>query len=465
MYQPEQPIFDEQPESNIEVTIGISDVPKPWWKSWYFALQITLVDFTPFMWVSGFASLAGIQSAHFTATMLSACFFCMGICTFIQTTIGNRLPIVQGTSSSLMSAMGNIAGVYGLPATWGSILLGGFLEFLLGATRIISKIRKFLPPVVLGSVVTSIGFVAARIAVQWTFSNTEPIYMVLAVIAFILALLLKFLGKGIVSQGFILISVVLVGVAGASVLGLFDWQAVKDAPWFAFPQLFPFRDMPNPSGESGQLITFVGAAILGGFSGYIGSIFESVGDYGATCAACKEVYRVKHIDRGIMAEGLGCVITAFFGALPCTSYTQNIGIVAATGVASRRVTQVAGVLFLLYGLCPKMAYVLAGIPKPIIGAVFLITAASIMFSGIDTIVSSPRTLRNTIIAGTTLSVAVMLPYHCSSTYAEWASSLPPFLNMVCTSNVFLAVIFGVGLNIILNIILKDKSTNIPQNEG
>ena len=198
------------------------------------------------------------------------------------------------------------------------------------------------------------------------------------------------------------------------------------------------------------------ASNLGGFSGYIGSIFESVGDYGATCSACKEVYRVKHIDRGIMAEGLGCVITAFFGALPCTSYTQNIGIVAATGVASRRVTQVAGILFLLYGLCPKMAYVLAGIPKPIIGAVFLITAASIMFSGIDTIVSSPRTLRNTIIAGTTLSVAVMLPYHCSSTYAEWASSLPPFLNMVCTSNVFLAVIFGVGLNIILNIILKDK---------
>ena len=290
MYQPEQPIFDEQPESNIEVTIGIEDVPKPWWKSWYFALQITLVDFTPFMWVSGFASLAGIQSASFTATMLSACFFCMGICTFLQTTIGNRLPIVQGTSSSLMSSMGSIAGVYGLPATWGSILVGGFLEFLLGATRIISKIRKFLPPVVLGTVVTSIGFVAARIAVQWTFSNTEPVYMVLAVIAFILALLLKFLGKGIVSQGFILISVVLVGVVGSSALGLFDWQAVKEAPWFALPQLFPFRDMPNPSGESGQLIAFVGAAILGGFSGYIGSIFESVGDYGATCAACKEVY-------------------------------------------------------------------------------------------------------------------------------------------------------------------------------
>lgn len=86
----------------------------------------------------------------------------------------------------------------------------------------------------------------------------------------------------------------------------------------------------------------------------MGAIFESVGDYAATCAACDEVYRVKHIDKGIMASGLGCMITALFGGLPCTSYTQNIGIVAATGVASRRVTQYAGVLFLLYGFCPKM---------------------------------------------------------------------------------------------------------------
>ena len=58
MYQPEQPIFDEQPSSNVEIIYNIEDVPKPWWKSIIFALQITLVDFTPFMWAAGFASLA-----------------------------------------------------------------------------------------------------------------------------------------------------------------------------------------------------------------------------------------------------------------------------------------------------------------------------------------------------------------------------------------------------------------------
>lgn len=167
-------------------------------------------------------------------------------------------------------------------------------------------------------------------------------------------------------------------------------------------------------------------------------------------------HMAKHIDKGIMASGLGCMITALFGGLPCTSYTQNIGIVAATGVASRRVTQFAGGLFQLYGFCPKMAYILAGIPKPVIGAVFLISAASIMFSGIDSIVSSPRTLRNTLVAGITLTLAVMLPYQCTSTYKEWADGLSPFLNMLCTSPVFIAVLCGVGLNVLLNIVLKES---------
>ncbi len=453
MYQAEQPIFDEQPVSNIEITIGIEDVPKPWWKILYFALQITLVDFTPFMWTAGFAALAGIDDPAFIPMMLCACFFCMGFCTFIQTTVGNRLPIVQGSSSSMMSSLGSIAGIYGLPAVWGASIVGGIIEFLLGATRIMSKIRGLLPPVVVGSVVTSIGFVAARIAVQWTFSNTTPLFFTLSLIAFLLALVLKFKGKGIISQGFILVTVVIMGVVVSSVLGIFNWENVKEAPWLALPRFFPFTHL---EGQSGKRIAFIGAAILGGFSGYIGSMFESIGDYAATCSACNEVYRVKHIDKGIMAEGLGCIFTGFFGGLPCTSYTQNIGIVAATGVASRRVTQAAGALFILYSFCPKMAYILAGIPRPIIGSVFLISAASIMFSGVDSIISSPRTLRNTIVAGTTLSLAVMLPYHCASTYKDWAASLPPFLNMVCTSTVFIAVISGVVLNLLLNVVLKDK---------
>lgn len=95
-----------------------------------------------------------------------------------------------------------------------------------------------------------------------------------------------------------------------------------------------------------------------------------------------------------MAEGLGCIGSGLLGALPVTSYTQNIGILAATGVASRRVVRVAAVMFLLYGLSPKLAQMLACIPRPVVGAVFLISASMIMFSGIDVVVSEARDARN-----------------------------------------------------------------------
>lgn len=148
-----------------------------------FCTSDHISGFHTFMWAAGFASLAGIDQPDFVPTLLCACFFCMGICTFLQTTVGNRLPIVQGSSSALMSSMGNIAGVYGLPAVWGASLIGGLIQTVLGVTKTVSRVRKFLPPVVVGSVVTAIGFVAARIAVQWTFRQ-EPLYLVLALISF-----------------------------------------------------------------------------------------------------------------------------------------------------------------------------------------------------------------------------------------------------------------------------------------
>lgn len=454
MYDPEQAIYDEEIQSSIQVHLGIDEHPDKWWQTIYYALQITLVDFTPFIWAGLLVSLAGLPQS-ILPVLIAASFISMGIGTLIQTTIGNRLPIVQGPSASLVSSMGGVAAVYGLPAMWGAVIVGGFIEFFVGASRVMSKIRRFMPPVVIGSVVASIGFVAAGIAINWTFSDPSPEMLTLALLAFLFALYLKYKGKGIISHGFILVSVVIVGVIGGSALGVMEWSQVRAAPWFALPRFFPFKDFPNVG--TGQTVAIVAAAIIGGFTGYVGSMFESIGDYAATCAAANETFKVKHIDRGIMAEGLSCVISGLIGGLPTTSYTQNIGIIAATGVTSRRVTQVAAVLFLLYGMSPKLATFLVAIPRPVIGAVFLITASLIMMSGFDLISSSKDTSqRDIIIAGTTLGASVAIPQYAATTGVEWAASLPPFLNMFVKSNIFIAVISGIVLNLLLNVLFKYK---------
>ena len=182
MYDPEQPIYDEEVKSSIKVHIGVDEHPDSWWKTIYYALQITLVDFTPFIWAGLLVSLAGLPLSTLPV-LIAASFISMGIGTLIQTTIGNRLPIVQGPSASLASSMGSVAAVYGMPAMWGAVIVGGLIEFVIGASRIMSKIRKFMPPVVIGSVVASIGFVAAGIAINWTFSDPSPTMLGLALIA------------------------------------------------------------------------------------------------------------------------------------------------------------------------------------------------------------------------------------------------------------------------------------------
>ena len=130
--------------------------------------------------------------------MINACFLCMGISTLIQTILGNKLPIVQGPSSAITSAMGPVAATYGLAATWGAVLVGGIVETILGVTKIIGKLRKFFTPTVIGTVVIAVGFVAARVATQWTFSIQQPKNLILAFISLILALVLKFKSKGII---------------------------------------------------------------------------------------------------------------------------------------------------------------------------------------------------------------------------------------------------------------------------
>lgn len=448
-YNPEQPVFEKQIQTTIKPTLGINERPKSLWETLFYAWQVTLVDFTPFIWAGAFVAIAGLPDSVIPI-MIRTCFLAMGIGTLIQTIFGNKLPIVQGPSASVLTAMGNVTAVFGFPAMWGAVLVGGLLEMLVGASRIVGKIRKFIPPVVTGSVVTAIGFVAAKISIIWIFGSGRSLSIILALIAFILALTLKFKCKGLLSRGFILISTLIVGVILSSILGEYDWTKVAEAPWFAMPTLFPFKSFD----VSGKPFTIIGVAILGGFTGYIGSMFESIGDYAATCAVCGETYKVKHIDRGITAEGGGCIVSGLVGALPVTSYTQNIGIIAATGIASRFVIQIAAVMFIFYGLSPKLAMMLACIPRSVIGGVFAISASLIMFSGIDVVISETRDIANNIIAGTTIGAAIMVPFFAVTNGAKWVSSLSPFGQMYMKSNVFIAVTVGIVMNILINYVLK-----------
>jgi uracil permease len=448
----DEAVWEETPNI-VEPIYKIDERPTTWWECILYGWQHTLVDISPLVLplvvaaAIGMTELEGAQFVNFSL-------FAMGIATILQTTIGNRLPIIQGPSATLTGALASVGSVLGVPAMWGGVFVGGLIEMAVGASRILKYLRKLLPIGVSGVVVISIGASLGQTAVGWMIGDGRAINFILGgtviVLIFILQLSCKNILNGIISRGAIFFSIWLVGLGLAGVLGEVNWALVAQKPWFALPKLFPY-------GGPGFGWEFGAAAILGILAGYLGSMVESIGDYAATCTVSGEIYKVSHMNKGIFSEGLGCVVASIFGGMPCTSYTQNIGVIATTKVASRFVVQIAAVILMLYGLSPKFGALLVAMPRPVLGGVFAVVCGMIAISGIQLVSSAKKTTANSLMVGTTLMFALGIPPYAKYVLGKkWLSTLPALVELFLTNTVVIAVVLGITLNLLLNIILKGE---------
>lgn len=429
---------------------GIDDVPPPG-ETLLYAWQHTLVDVSPFLlplWIAGAVG----YPAEAAAAMVSACLVSMGVFTFVNATWGNRLPSVLGPSATDTGAMATAGAIFGAPAMWMAGFVGGLFETALGASGALGPLRRFLPPYVCGIVVLTIALSLARVAGGWIFADPRPQLLGLAgaTVATILALTVlgHRLGRGLVARGALLLSLLFWGVGVAGVLGLADLAAWGRAPWLGLPRLFAF-------GGPGLGWELAGGAVLGVVIGYVGSIAESIGDYAATCAVAGVPYRLRHIRRGITVEGIASAVGCLFGALPLTTYAQNVGVIATTGVASRRVVQVAAGILLLYGLSPKVGTLLVVIPRPVVGAVFLVVCGMISLAGLRLLACGRKDEVTQLVTAVTLVPAVTLPL-VANAQREWFAALPSLAKLFLSNSVMLAITLGVLLNGLLRAWLPER---------
>lgn len=453
----EELVFDKVPKTDIVPIYRMDERPKTWGETILYGFQTTIVDFTPFIWATVFITGAGADTA-LIPKLISACFFAMFIATMIQTVLGNRLPIVQGPSAALATTMGGVAKVFGLPAVWAGQIIGGLLEWAIGTSRVLGFMRKVLPMIVIGCIVTTIGLTVTKVSATWILGGGSTTNLLLALLTLLVALFFKFSCKnvwgGILERGFIIFSVVLVGVGIGSLTGSMDWQAVAAAKWFGFPSLFPLY------GGSGFKWHFAWPALVGVFAGYLASIFESIGGYAATCAVIDEKYTVRQMNRGIAAEGAGCVAASLLGALPLTSYAQNIGVIAATRVASRFVIQVAAFFFLLYSLSPKLAAFLAAIPRGAVGGCLALVAALITTQGLNIATVETLDTKNGIIVGSTLGLAFGVPSFVQLSMGDWVASVHPFLQLLLTDSIVISVFWGFLISGLLALFARERGVSI-----
>ncbi|CAN5894062.1 hypothetical protein BH23ACT5_BH23ACT5_19490 [soil metagenome] len=140
-------------------------------------------------------------------------------------------------------------------------------------------------------------------------------------------------------------------------------------------------------------------------------MIESFGDYHAVSRmATGEDPEPRTINRGIGAEGIGCFITGLFGGFASTSYSENIGLVGLTKVASRYVVLLGAGVLVFLGLVAKFGAVVATIPTPIVGGAYLALFGLIAAVGLSLLRRADMdSQRNLLIVGFVLFSGFVFP--------------------------------------------------------
>jgi len=415
-----------------------------------WALQYVFTIFTGSMTGSiMLASGAGMNSAD-TAFLIQCGLFACCITTLIQSLgirfgkfqIGARLPLVSAGSWTLITPMVLFANDpnIGIPGAFGAACLGTLLLFLLGPI-VIDKLYKYFTPAVTGSVVLAVGM--CLILNAWNdmvdYNPTGPDAMKMFLIGIAIAaicVIIDHFAKGIVQSLAVLIAMV-AGYVFCSVTGMVDFSQVGSAAWVAVPRPLNFGMTVN----LGAVITV--------FIIHIATIMENSGNTTGVVTATDEGLPTKEtLKASVRGDALGGVFSTLFNALPMCVAAQNSGVEVMSGVASRFVTAIAGIIFGLMAIFPKFSQILALIPNPVLGGILLVTFGNIIASGIKVIGFDENNKRNfTIIA---LAAAVGI----GGNFAQAAGTLAFLPSTVVT---LFTGISGTAITaLVLNIILPGE---------
>ncbi len=375
--------------------------------------------------------LAGVLGANEAqlAQVICTIFFVSGISTMLQTTVGNRLPIVQGATFSFLAPTFAILGMTELQNAGfevrmqhvqGAIIAGAIVEIVIGYTGLIGRLLRFISPVVIAPTIALIGLALFKFGA--TSSGAGSYWPIGILTIGLIILFSQYLRKG---ARIFRMYPVLLGIVGAwavclvfSATGTFAEGHPAHASFKPF-HAAPLLSMPLPF-QWGMPV-FAASAIVGMLAGYLASMIESVGDYYA-CARLSgaPLPDQRTINRGIGIEGVGCFIAGIFGSgNGTTSYSENIGAIGLTGVGSRRVIQTGAVIMIVLGIFGKFGALFASIPQPIVGGMYCVMFGMIASVGLSNLqFIDLNSARNLFVIGFALFMGLSLPEYFGSLETE-----------------------------------------------
>ena len=426
------------------------------------------------------------------AMLISADLFCCGLVTLIQSLgatqwFGIKLPVMMGVTFAAVAPMVAIAGanpgLAGAQLIFGSVIAAGIISILIAPA--VARMLPYFPPVVTGTIILVIGVTLMRVGINWIFGNPvgatapsvvnpehtkwlssvtaaasapgsaippipkdlalvpklpNPKYADLhgvAVAAFVLVviMLITRFAKGFVANIAVLLGIV-AGAVVATLMGLMNFDKVAKAQWFDVVLPFQFG---MPQFDVVMILTMTLVMIV--------VMIESTGMFLALGEMTGKSVDQQALARGLRTDGLGTLIGGIFNAFPYTSFSQNVGLVAVTGVKSRFVCVAGGVILVVLGLLPKMAALVESLPTVVLGGAGLVMFGMVAATGIRILGSVDfKTNRyNGMIVAVAIGVG-MIPL-IAPNFKQW---MPHSLHPLIESGILLTSIAAVLLNLFYN---------------
>lgn len=401
-------------------------------------LAMFVANISPIIIVGGACGLRGKD----IAMLIQVSMIMAGIGTLVQLftifgKIGSGLPIVMGISFTFVSILSFVGVQYGYGAVMGAVLIGGIIEGILG---LFAKYwLKIISPIVAASVVTAIGFSLLSVGAasfgggsgSEDFGSAQN--WILGSVTLACCILFHIFAKSYYKQLSVLFGLV-VGYILAVIMGVVDFSAIKDAGIIALPSIMPFKMEFRPDAILSVVLIFLVSAT------------ETIGDTSALAlSGLGRDVTEEETSGSIACDGFVSSLSAVFGCMPITSFSQNVGLVAMTKVVNRFTIATGAVIMILAGIFPVFGAVLSTLPDAVLGGCTIMMFGTIVVSGLQMISKCGFTQRNTVIAALSLSIGLGFT-QCG----ELFEIFPRMIQNVFAQNC-VAVVFVVA--IILNLIL------------
>ncbi|HEX5089293.1 MAG TPA: 2-oxo-4-hydroxy-4-carboxy-5-ureidoimidazoline decarboxylase [Nocardioides sp.] len=416
--------------------------------------------------------------------LINADLFTCGIASILQSVgvwkIGVRLPLLQGVTFTAVSPMIIIGldhggGADSLTFIYGAVIVAGIFQLLIAPY--FSRLVRFFPPVVTGSVITIIGITLIPVAAydagggQFALYNPDLVpenmkfgsatnlslaFFTIVVILLITRYARGFLATIAVLAGLVIGTAVAAFVSDGSGGKVAEFDSVKGSDWVGFTGPFHFG---APQFALVPILLMIVVMLI--------TAVETTGDVYATGQIVEKPIGKSDIAAALRADGLATFLGGVMNSFPYTCFAENVGLVRLTRVKSRWVVATAGGIMILLGLVPKAGALVSSIPSCVLGGAALVMFGTVAAVGIQTLGRVDfHNHRNIMIVAVSLGVA-MIPVALPQTadgQSVFLTSFPDNVQAFLNSGITVGSVTAILLNLFLNYWGGSDDTGKPDHE-